>query len=340
MTPKRALGVLLAITTLTTFPFVAGPVAVNLANQVALASIAALGLTLLMGAAGLISLGHAALLGAGGFSVGVLTQEFGAPVWITLPAAVLLGSALGLIVGLPSLRLRGVYLVLSTLALHFVVIYLGAEYQTRRQAATGIVIPDPTLGSFTLSDPRAWFFVLLAILLVVMLVSRNLLRTRTGRAWKALQQREIAASSVGVNVPAAKLSVFVISSAMTSLAGALGAYYQHFVAVEGYTLFMTVQYLAMVLIGGVTSIVGALAGAAFVVLLPHLVSAGLGALPVPPQLKLYSFALQFALFGVLMGVFVVFEPGGLVSLGRRIARRPKRTRIEPIRRNWNGTICL
>ena len=126
-------------------PLFAGPVALNLANQVALASIGALALTVLMGAAGDIRLGHAALLAAGGFTVGVLTQELNAPAWITLPAAVAIGASLGFIVGLPSLRLRGIYLALSTLALHFAVLYLASEYQTHRRLSTGIVPPDPCL---------------------------------------------------------------------------------------------------------------------------------------------------------------------------------------------------
>src|SRR5688500_6211457 len=146
------------------FPFVAGPVGVQLANQIALAAIGALGLTLLTGTAGLLSLGSAALLGAGGFTVGILSQEVGAPIWVTLPAAVAVGALLGIVVGLPSLRLRGVYLAVSTLALHFVVTYLGSEYQSQRRLSSGIVIADPTLGPFTLSDPRAWFFVLVGLL--------------------------------------------------------------------------------------------------------------------------------------------------------------------------------
>jgi ABC-type branched-subunit amino acid transport system ATPase component/branched-subunit amino acid ABC-type transport system permease component len=224
------------------------------------------------------------------------------------------------VVGLPSLRLRGVYLAVSTLALHFVVIYLGSEYQARRQASTGVVVPVPTIGPLALSDPGAWFFVLVGGLVLAILVSRNLLRTQTGRAWMALRDRELAASSVGVNLTTYKLAAFVISSAMTSLAGALGAYYHHFVAIEGYTFFLTTQYIAMVLIGGVTSVAGAVAGAAFVVLLPQVVNVAVGMLPVPPQFKLYVSALQYVLFGLLMAGFILFEPGGLVRIWDRARR--------------------
>jgi branched-chain amino acid transport system ATP-binding protein len=144
----------------------------------------------------------------------------------------------------------------------------------------------------------------------------------------ALRDRDLAASSVGVDLTAYKLAAFVISSAMTSLAGALGAYYHHFVAVEGYTFFLTIQYVAMVLIGGVTSVAGAVAGATFVVLLPQVVNLAVSALPIPPQLKLYTAAIQFVLFGLLMAGFILFEPGGLVRLWDRVRRRYRSLRAE------------
>ena len=107
---------------------------------------------LLTGYAGQISLGHAGLMAAGAFTVGILFRETNAPFWITLPAAALVGALLGIIFGLPSLRLRGLYLAVSTLALHFVVIYLGGEYETRRGFSTGIVIDPPTIGGFAITD--------------------------------------------------------------------------------------------------------------------------------------------------------------------------------------------
>jgi branched-chain amino acid transport system permease protein len=301
------------------FPFVAGPAALNLGNEIALASIGALALTILMGAAGLISLGHAALLAVGAFTVGAMTQELAAPIWLTVPVAAAMGATIGLLVGLPSLRLRGVYLAVSTLALQYTILALAGEYQSIRHIATGIVIPDPGIGPLVLSDPRAWFFVLVGVLGLVLMLTRNLLRTRTGHAWMALRERELAASSVGVNVASYKLAAFVVSSAITSVAGALGAYYQHSVAVDGFTLFVTVRYLAMVLIGGVASPGGALLGAAFVSLLPHLITEAAGALPVPPSARLYVFAIQYVTFGALLAGVLLLEPGGLIGLWQRLS---------------------
>src|SRR5204862_698398 len=121
---------------------------------------------------------------AGVYTTGILFKEFGAAWWVTLPSAALVGALLGVIFGLPSLRLRGLYLAVSTLALHFIVIFAGGEYETRRGFSTGIVIDSP------ISDARGWYFVLLAASAATLVFALNLLRTRTGRAWRAIHGRE------------------------------------------------------------------------------------------------------------------------------------------------------
>ena len=142
------------------FPFLASPFLLDLANQVFLAGIGAIALMLLTGYAGQISLGHAGLLAAGAFTAGILFKELNAPFWVTLPAAALVGALLGVVFGLPSLRLRGLYLAVSTLALHFLVVYLGGEYEAKRGFSTGIVVDPPTLGSWTIAGGRTWYFIL------------------------------------------------------------------------------------------------------------------------------------------------------------------------------------
>jgi len=175
--------------------------------------------------------------------------------------------------------LRGLYLAVSTLALHFVVIYLGGEYETRRGFSTGIVIDPPKLGGWSISDGRVWYFILLAAAAATLLVCLNLLRARTGRAWRALRTRETVAEALGIGIASYKLLAFVISSAVTAVAGALFAYYRGFVSVEAFSLFLTIQYLAMVIIGGMGSLLGAVLGAIFVTIFPYIIEIGLLALP-------------------------------------------------------------
>ncbi len=308
----------LFVIALAIFPFVASPFQLDLACQVFLAAVGSLSLMLLTGYAGQISLGHAGLLAAGAFTAGILFKEFGAPFWITLPAAAIVGGLLGIVFGLPSLRLRGLYLAVSTLALHFVVIYLGGEYEAKRGYSTGIVIDPPIVGGYPITNPRIWYFVLLTAAAATLFICINLLRSRTGRAWRAIRSHETVAEALGIGVASYKLLAFVISSAITAVAGALFAYYRGFVSVEAFSLFLTIQYVAMVIIGGMGSLLGALLGAVFVTLFPYWIEAALAALPGAARYASMLFAVNYAAFGLVMILFLVFEPLGLVGIWHRI----------------------
>jgi branched-chain amino acid transport system permease protein len=303
---------------LLTFPFLASPFQLDLANQVFLACIGAIALMLLTGYAGQISLGHAGLLAAGAFTAGVLSKEMNAPFWVTLPAATIVGALLGVVFGLPSLRLRGLYLAVSTLALHFLVVYLGGEYETKRGFSTGILIDPPKLGGWTVSGGRIWYFILGLFTAATLLLCLNLLRSGTGRAWAAIRANETVAEALGIGVSAHKLLAFVISSALTALAGALFAHYRGFVSVEAFSLFLTIQYVAMIIVGGMGSLLGAILGAVFVTLFPYGIEAAMGALPGAQRYAGLIFAVNYAAFGVVMILFLVLEPLGLVGIWKRV----------------------
>jgi branched-chain amino acid transport system permease protein len=300
------------------FPFFANPFWLDLSCQVFLASIGALSLMLLTGYAGQISLGHAGLLAAGAFTTGILFREVNAPFWVTLPASAVVGVVLGLVFGLPSLRLRGLYLAISTLALHFIVVYLGGEYETKRGFSTGIVIDPPQVAGFSIVDGRIWYFVLLAAAAATLLICANLLRSRSGRAWRAIQTRETVAEALGISVAAYKLLAFVISSGMTAVAGCLFAYYRGFVSIEAFDLFLSIQYVAMIIIGGMGSLLGALLGAFFVTIFPYLIEGLLGMLPGVQRLAGDIFAVNYASFGLVMILFLILEPLGLVGIWHRV----------------------
>lgn len=305
-----------ALVVLAALPFIFSPFLLDLVNQVLLASIGALALMLLTGFAGLISLGTAGLLGAGAYTVGVLVRETGAPFWITLPAAAAIGAGLGLIFGLPSLRLRGLYLAISTLGLHFVVVYLGGEYEAREAISTGVMIDSPSVGSFAVTSGRAWYVVLVGFAALALLISVNLQRSRTGRAWRALRERDVVAGALGIDVQRFKLLAFMISASMTATSGALLAYFRNFVSIDAFSLYLTVQYVAMIIIGGMGSISGALLGAAFVVLFPYAIEAIAGYLP--ERFSNMVFALDYTAFGVVMILFLLLEPAGLIGIWRRL----------------------
>ena len=300
------------------FPFLASAFFLDLANQVFLALIGAVALMLLTGYAGQISLGHAGLVAAGAFTTAILFKELNAPIWVTLPASGLVGASLGLLFGLPSLRLKGLYLALSTLALHFLVTYVGAEYESRRGFATGIIVDPPVLGPIAVRDPRMWYFLLLLADILVVLFALNLIRSRTGRAWMAIRDRDVAAEALGIKLSSYKLSAFVLSSILTSIAGCLFAYYRGFVSVEAFSLLMTIEYVAMIIIGGLGSILGAIFGTIFVVILPYMIESVVEIFHVPSRFTTYMFSINHAAFGLIMIIFLVLEPNGLVGIWIRI----------------------
>src|SRR5437773_1114527 len=322
-TRLRRLALATLIVGLAVLPRVASPFVLELVTQTALAAVGALALNVLAGLAGRISLGHAGFLCAGAFTVGSLAESVKAPPLVTLPAAAVVGGLLGLVVGVPSLRLKGLYLALGTLAMHFVVLYVASEYQARWGFNTGVSVPAPTVAGVRFRSGVQWYYVLVAFAMLTTFLSVNLGRSRVGRAWMAIHDREIAAASLGIAVARYKLLAFVASSVLTALAGALWAYYRSFVSVEAFSFVVTIEFIAMIVIGGMGSTLGALLGAGFVTLLPYGIDAVVGALAPGGAAPYWLFPLKFGAFGLLMALFLVFEPLGLVGiwLPSRLVRR-------------------
>ena len=314
---RFALGLLVILLLL--FPLVGSNYHIFLVNLVAIAIIGALALNLLTGVAGQLSLGHAGFLAAGGFTTAILVQQAHIPNFLlALLASGAAGAVLGVVVGLPSLRIKGVYLAIGTLAMHQLVVYGAGEYQHNYGYSTGVIIPDPSIGPLVLNDDRDWFYFLLVVVGLAVVLCTNLMRTKPGRAWMALRDREIAASILGVNLTYYNLLAFVVSSALAAIAGSLDAYYASFVSVEKYTFFLTIQYIAMIIIGGMGSILGSIYGAFFVVLLPYVINGAFAHLEVPQRLETYVFAVQYGAFGLFMGLFLILEPMGLVGIWLRL----------------------
>jgi branched-chain amino acid transport system permease protein len=242
-------------------------------------------------------------------------------------------------VGLPSLRFRGVYLAISTLAMHYAIIYLATSYQANfgSSATAGITIPDPSIGPFVLAGDHAWYYFLLVLLILITAACINLTRTRPGRAWMAIRDRDIAAQALGVNLAYYKLLAFMASSTLASLSGSLLAYYSNVVTVEKYTLDLAIIYVAMIIVGGMGSILGALLGAIFITLLPFAIDSLFGYLPRAWRFGSTLFGVQVGAVGTCIILFLLFEPKGLAEIWRRIEtyfdRWPFRYRpLETVRR--------
>jgi branched-chain amino acid transport system permease protein len=290
----------------------------SVANQILIAIIGALALNLLMGTTGQISLGHAGFIAAGAFTAAALVTHLQAPFLITLAAAAVVGAVLGVVVGLPALRLKGLYLAVSTLAAHFVITVGLGQYQAAVSYGSGFSMDGPSLAGFNVATEARWYYILLSAALLTMLINLNWLRSAFGRAWMAIRHKDIAAESLGINVHLYKLLAFAASTSLTCFAGALWAWHTGFVSVEAFDFHMLIQFLAMVIIGGLGSVLGTILGAIFVVLLPHLITVVVDKAPILKGLGTQIFELQIGLFGIIMLLFLMLEPRGLAGIWMRV----------------------
>ena len=318
--PYQKTVVVLILVAALILPTISSSFFVHLLNLSFLAAIGALGLMLLTGLCGQISLGQAAFLAVGAYTTVVLDRHAGLPFVLVVPASALAGAVLGFIVGLPSLRFRGVYLAISTLAMHYAIIFVATSYQAKfeKSATSGITINDPSIGSFVLQGDKNWYYFLLVLLTLVTIGCVNLVRTRPGRAWMAIRDRDIAAEALGINLTRYKLMAFVVSSSLAALSGSLLAYYSNVVTVEKYTLDLAVIYVAMIVVGGMGSILGALLGAIFITLLPFGVDQLFSYLPRSWRFGSILFGVQVGMVGLCIILFLLFEPKGLAEIWRRM----------------------
>jgi branched-chain amino acid transport system permease protein len=295
-------------------------------------AIVGVGLLILTGFTGQVSLGHAAFLAIGAYTTAYL-QRLGVPFLVYLPLSALIAGAVGALVGFPALRLSGIYLVIATIAFGFIVEEIAARWESVTNGNEGMRIKALDLFGVTLGrDGYGFYVVCLALLIAVMLGALNLLRSPTGRAFLAIRDSETAARSMGVNLAVYKVMAFSISAAITGLAGCLYAHKLSFVSPEMFTLLLSLEFIIVIIIGGVGSLHGAVLGSIFVVMVdPFLtllkddvpgavgrLAAGLGAAPagaagIEEALARIGGApgLKGAIYGIIIVVFILFEPAGL-----------------------------
>lgn len=288
---------------------------VGLITLCAISAVGAIGLNILTGFTGQISIGVGAFLGVGGYTSAILTSTYGLNFWIALPLAGLVTAIIGAFFGIPALRLNGLYLAIATLAAQIIILFIISRWNSLTGGTAGIVLNRPKIGSFTLSSNTHYYYLSVVILLLTILYATNLLRTRVGRAFLAVRDRDIAAQIMGINLFKYKVMAFAISSFFVGIAGALLAHYTMIVSPELYNFQVSIEYLAMILIGGLGSVFGSVLGAAFITLLPVSLSSLIDILAVytPELYQLFSAFKEFV-FGIVIILFLIFEPGGLAHI--------------------------
>lgn len=277
------------------------------ASFVGIYAIAGVGLMLLSGYTGQISLGHAAFFAVGSYTEAILLAK-GVPFLVSLPAAGVLAGIAGITIGLPVLRLAGIYLAIATLAFAFIVEEILARWESVTNGNLGIVVDPLVIAGVEFTDEWRFYYLCLAVLVLVMLAAINILRSPTGRALIAIRDSQIAAQSIGINLAWYKTVAFAISAAFTGLAGALYAHRIGYISPEAYTIFLSVELLLVVVVGGLGSLHGAVFGAVFVIVLPQAVVMLRGVLPrgIAEQT-----GIEAGMFGLVIVLFMLYEPLGL-----------------------------
>ena len=270
-------------------------------------AIAGLGLMLLAGFTGQFSIGHAAFLGVGAYTQAVFTN-MGLPFPFALALAGMLSAAVGVVVGLPALRVKGIYLGIATIAFAFIVEEVFARWESVTGGNSGIHIKAPNLFGWELSSGEEFYFLCLVITVTVTLGILNLLRSSTGRAFVAIRDSEISAQSMGIHLARYKTLSFAISAALAGIAGALYAHKLQFISPDQFNIIQSIDLLLMVVIGGLGSVHGAFLGAIFLIAMPQLISMTKDYLPaVIGQAP----GLQSLVYGAVLIAFVLGEPLGL-----------------------------
>ncbi len=304
-----------------------------------IAAVGAFGLNLLTGYAGQVSLGHAAFIGVGAYVAGWLGADNNVPLPLWLLGAALAGAILGAIIGPFALRLRGDYLVVVTLGLVFLGEHVFRNWRGLTGGSNGRAIDPPaslgvdfndfTLGGFTGTRSQSWFWLIWAIVALVAILAANLARSRPGRALQAIRDRDIAAELTGVDLARTKVAVFALSSALAALAGALLGAYQEYVSPSDWNLVLSIQYIAIIIVGGLGSVYGPILGALFVGSMPRIIEEYSDSIPGVAASAgddgfITVFALNQVLFGLLIIGFLILEPRGLTALAARVRARINR----------------
>ena len=270
-------------------------------------SIVGLGLMLLAGFTGLFSLGHAAFLGVGAYTQAALTH-WGVPFPLALAAAGLLSAGVGMVVGLPALRVKGIYLGIATLAFGFIVEEVFARWESVTGGNAGTHLKAPELFGWKLDSGESFYGLCLVVTVLATLSILNLLRSPTGRAFVAIRDSEISAQSMGIHPARYKTMSFALSAALAGIGGALYAHKLAFISPDQFNIVQSIDLLLMVVIGGLGSVHGAFLGAIFLITMPQVIALGKDFLPAAIG---QAPGLQGLVYGVVLIAFVLFEPMGL-----------------------------
>ncbi len=302
-------------------PFISSPFLLYVLNTIGIYAISAIGLNLLIGYTGQISLGHGAFFGVGAYTGAILATKAGFPFILAVPAAGIFTAAVGMVFGIPSLRLKHLYLTIATLAGQFIIEFVMVQWESLTGGAAGVSVIGSTLFGLDLANDRTFYYVIFVCFAVMTWIAVNLVRTRYGRAFVAIRDNDKAAEGMGIPIFRYKLLSFGISSFYAGFAGALYAFYMISITPEPFNIWLSIVFIAMIIIGGLGSIPGSVFGAIFIVALEEILSHGteyLMNVDASIGVAITLAPLREFIFGLTIVLFIIFEPKGLAEVWRII----------------------
>jgi len=279
-------------------------------TMIGIAVISVHGLNILTGYCGQISIGHAGFMAVGGYTSAILCAKLGWPFWAALPCAALSAGLAGLIFGLPSLKIKGFYLIMATIAAQFIIMWTVIQLRSITGGTDGLSVPKPAIGKIVLSSKTNYFYLVMAFTCIATLLAKNIVRTRVGRAFIAIRDNDLAAEVMGISLWSYKLQAFFIGCVYAGVAGSLLVHYFAFASVDQFPFMDSVWYLGMLIVGGMGSTSGAIMGAISLKLLDELVTmvGPILSAAVAPQA---AASLALISHGLIIIIFLIFEPRGL-----------------------------
>ncbi len=300
------------------FPLIGSKYMISIMTEVGIAIIACHGLNILTGFTGQISLGHAAFVGVGAYTCSILIGQ-GAPFIIALPMAGAMAALVGMIFGIPSLRLRGLYLAIATIAAQFIIEFTIRRWDSLTGGVEGMYVEPGTLGPFHFDNRLQLYYLTFVLAVAATIVIKNIVRARSGRAFVAIRDRYLAAEVIGVHVFKYRLMSFAVSSFFAGIAGALLAQYLEVITHESFTIHQSIDYLAMCIIGGLGHVLGGIYGVGFWFILERILEVVTTNLNTAfPDHITWFVSIKEIVFGCVIVLFLIFEPDGLAARWRTI----------------------
>ncbi|MFH1350571.1 MAG: branched-chain amino acid ABC transporter permease [Pseudomonadota bacterium] len=320
-----------------TLPFYSNSYIMHIANVMGMGIIVAQGLNILMGYTGQISLGHAAFVAVGAYTSAILTHKTGLSFWFALPISGIMAACVGMIVAIPSLRLKELYLAIATMGYAFIINEVIVYWKDLTNGTMGMMAPTISFFNMELNTGHKYYYLVCSLVVLLTYFSHNLSQSKLGRALMAVRDSEEAAQSLSISLVRYKIIAFTISAFYAGIAGSLYSHFIMFVSPENFGIMLSIEYLVMLVVGGMGHLWGAVLGAIFVTLLPEVIRLSVRFLPGWLDIA----DLQLFLYGLIIIIFLIFEPEGLYARWLKVKRyvktfplSPKKQKGERVWRRW------